>query len=392
MEFPINGFNSNERGIRFRIASPPLMELAKQHFSNYLQELQIDSFVELVEEGTPGENLVGFQVRDEQTERLAPEGDTSQLCRILGLDTVSSPRDLEREIVLAMLLCPIPFEFPSFDELRSSIHIRHNIVEAARKTSLSFATNEAERPAEYWDYDEDRGFILKPGKSIIDAIRSATQPGDSGKRYTFSCRRAGEYVVQLAVAQEIRECNPSLFDSLERQAITRALKGREFEGIFQRQIGSPASPLPVKFFIPGDRTWFRNPEPLSADITGYEGSWTFYLGNGIFADFWRPKLSYNLVTKCLSIFHWRNSTYRDVNGDLQIDESRVEAQVDQSLNDPSETKQILDQMLALQAPLGVYEGGCVEPHREYVRQVCPETSDLHLPDVPQTSPNHKVVS
>lgn len=387
MEFPINGFNSNERGIRFRIASSPMMDLAKQQFSAYLQTLEIDSCVEMVEESVRDTGAVGFQVRDEFVETFAADGDTSLICKALRLDTTANPLDLEREIVLAMLLCPIPFDFPSYSELISSIHIRHNIVDAARRTSLSFATNEAERPAEYWDYDDDRGFILRPGKSIIDAIQRATQPGESGKRYTFSCRRAGEYVVQLAVAQEIRDCNPSLFNYLERQANTRALKGREFEGIFQRQIGSPVSPLPVKFFIPGDRTWFRNPEPLSADITGYEGSWTFYLGNGIFADFWRPKLSYTLVTKCLSIYHWRNSTYRDANGDLQIDESRVEAQVDKSLSDPEETKRILDQMLTLQAPLGVYEGGCVEAHREYVRQVCPETADLFLPDVPETAAN-----
>lgn len=384
MEFPINGFSLNERGIRLRMTSSTSMDLAKAKFSAYLESLEIDALVEIVEENIRDAGSVNFQVRDELVEQFAPDGDTSLIVQALGLDTLKNARDLEREIALAMLLCPIPFEFPSFEELISSIRIRFNIVEAARKTSLSFATDEAERPEEFWEYDDDRGFILKPGKSIIDAIRSATQPGDSGKRYTFSCRRAGEYVVQLAVAQELRHCNPALLNRLEHQAVTRALKGREFEGIFQRQIGSVVSPLPVKFFIPGDRTWFRNPEPLSADITGYEGSWTFYLGSGIFADFWRPKLSYNLVTKCLSIYHWRNSTFRDANGDLQIDESRVEAQVDQAIMDPAETQRILDQMLALQAPLGVYEGGCVEPHREYVRQVCPETADLHLPDVPET--------
>ena len=99
MEFPINGFNSNERGIRFRIASSPLMDLAKEQFSTYLQMLGIDSFVEIIEENVHDAGSVGFQIHDEHVERLAPDGDTAQLCQLLNLDTIANLRDLERETV-----------------------------------------------------------------------------------------------------------------------------------------------------------------------------------------------------------------------------------------------------------------------------------------------------
>ena len=357
-------------------------EVDVQHrFPEWLAKLRIDRYVDTNQVRSHGENRLNFSVKSEVADELAPDGDTSGLCRKLGLVTSTRTEDLESEILLAMLLSPIAFEFPSFDELRSSVHIRRNIVQSARLTGLSFATDEAERPEEYWTYDDDRGFIIKPGASLIDALKAATQPGQTGKRYTFSCRRAGEYVVLLSIAMETAHCNPSLFRDLHRQAETRALKGREFEGIFQRHHGSLQNPVPLKYFVPGDRTWFRNPDPVSAEITGYEGSWTFYLGDGIFADFWRPNQHYSFITKCLSIFHWRNSTFRDANGELQIDEKRVEAQVDEALSDPAATAEILDETLRLQEPLDTIGGGCVEAHREYIRQVCPGTADIHLPDL-----------
>lgn len=374
-----NGIKSSEGGIQIRGADFQSIEIAKSRFLQQLQDLDIDPFVKVIEDQSPSHGFVCFQLKD--ADSWGSERDTATLGQRFKLDSDSQNDDLDREILLAMLLCPIPFQFPDYDELASAVRIRRNIVLAARKTSLSFATTEAERPHEYWTYDEDRGFILRPGKSLIDGLRYATQPALSGKRYTFSCRRAAEYIVLYAVASEVINCHFELFQDLQSQAETRALKGREFEGIFHRQIGSLSNPLPLKFFVPGDRTWFRNPDEISSGITGYEGSWTFYLGNGRFADFWRPGQSYNLLTKCLSIYHWRNSTYQDADGELQIDEQRVEQQVAATLNDVSETTQILNEMLRLQDPLGVYSGGCIEPHREYVRQICRGTADLNLPDI-----------
>lgn len=373
--------NQHEGGIQIHGGQTEAVTTARRELETYLKNLNICQHVNTIHDSDASRGFLGFQLRTSDSVNWAPAGDTAQLCEKLNLQTQANDDDLEREIVVAMLLSPVPFQFPNLQELFSSIRIRKNIVKAARKTSLSFATDVAERPVDYWMYDEDRGFILRPGVSLISALERATQPDQSGIRYQFSCRRAAEYICLLAMAKEAQQSNPELYQDFHRQAELRAVKGSEFERIFLRRIGSPTHPLPVRFFVPGDRTWFRNPDRESSEVTGYEGSWTFYLGNGLFADFWRPERIYNLTTKCLSIYHWRNSTFRDQNGELQIDESRVESQVDATLADPVATDLVLQEMLQLHEPMDVFRGGCVEPHREYARQICSGTSDLVLPDV-----------
>ena len=84
-------------------------------------------------------------------------------------------------VVAQHLQGPVAFEFPSVDELMSAVHIRINIVQAAR-------------PQDCWQYEEDRGFVLWPGASLITALVKATQPEVSGELYSFSCYRACKYV------------------------------------------------------------------------------------------------------------------------------------------------------------------------------------------------------
>lgn len=288
---------------------------------------------------------------------------------------------LEQEILVAMLLCPLRIQFPSYDEFTSAIRIRKNIVDAAQKTAIAFATNAAERPADFWTYDEDRGAILLPGKSLITALQMATQPSESGQLYTFSCRRAVEYIMLLALTEEAKDHNMELYNKFHLQAETRAIKGGEFERVYIRNLGSVDESLPAQYFIPGDRTWFRNPDKTSSEVLGFEGSWTYYLGGDRFADFWRRDNVYTLATKCLTIFHWRNATYNSGKGELQVNEKRVEELVQKSLSDPHETETILDEMLQLQAPMDTFTGGSIESHREFPRHVFRGSADIMLPDV-----------
>ena len=65
------------------------------------------------------------------------------------------------------------FEYPSYPELAASVRIRQNIVEAARRTALSFHTTKIERPEDYWTYTEESGFTILPGKPLIEALRKA---------------------------------------------------------------------------------------------------------------------------------------------------------------------------------------------------------------------------
>src|SRR5438067_7461606 len=159
-----------------------------------------------------------FALSAEAGEALAPDHDTTHLCRDLGLDTAGSMADLEREIVLAMLAAPRPLHFPSAAEFLAAVAIRRNIVVAARRTQLAFGTAHAERPPSHWTYDEERGFTLLPGQPLIEALTLATQPdaGD-GHLYAFSCYRASEYVILLGIARELERVNPPLLAALQRQ-------------------------------------------------------------------------------------------------------------------------------------------------------------------------------
>ncbi|MDD4944087.1 MAG: hypothetical protein PHQ13_11215, partial [Rhodoferax sp.] len=241
----------------------------------------------------------------EQTARWAPGFDTLGLAHTLGLDVWHSAADVRREVVVAMLMGPVAFEFPSLAELVSAISIRCYIVQAARKTNLAFHTSQAERPEDCWRYDEDRGFVIRAGASLIDALTKATQPEVSGTLYSFSCYRASEYVIVLGIAQELAQCNPPLYQQLQTLWQHRPIRSGEFHEVFLREQGSMEAPLPPRYYVPGDRTWFRNPDGVSAEASGFEGSWVMYMGGGEFTNFWKRDQPYTLEQKCLEIYHWR---------------------------------------------------------------------------------------
>lgn len=380
----MNNPDPNLGGINIQGKTTEAVAAAKQNFQLQLKELGLEPWVTTVLEMHANGYSLHFQLRRELACEWAPDSDTTQLCQRLNLDTEGNAADLEREILLAMLVCPVTFDFPGYDELASAVRIRKNIVEAARKTVLAFDTDEAERPGDYWTYSEEGGFTILPGKSLIAALQMATQPAVSSRLYSFSCYRASEYVILLAIAQELRLRNPSLFRQLHEQWEVRAIKSGEFHDAFLHEYGSMAAPLPPKYYVPGDRLWFRNPDEHSSDVTGYEGSWVLYLGGGLFSNFWKPNQPYTLTAKCLELFHWRNATYRDKTGNLRIDEKIVEQCVRASMNNPTEMEEILQKMLRFREPKGIYaNGGCIDTSREYPRWVCPGTSDIVLDDFDQ---------
>lgn len=307
--------------------------------------------------------------------------DTLGLHRALALEFDSDAQAMRRQIVVAMLAGPVPFDFPNFSELKAAVEIRERIVADARVTALAFKTASAERPEDCWVYDESTGFTLRPDRSLEMALRLATQPDVSGRLYDFSCYRASEYVILLALAETLPRYNPALAMQLQEQWERKAIMSGQFHDVFMREYGTQEVPLPQRYYVPGDRLWFRNPDEASADATGYEGSWVFYLGDGLFSDFWRQGRTYTLESKCLEIYHWRHGTYTDAAGELQIDEAIVEAHIAESLKDAGEVRRIQAQMQRYREGRGIYTdaGGCIDTTREYPRWVCPGTADMVLP-------------
>lgn len=333
-----------------------------------------------VEEATVDGSPV-FRLRADVRCDWLPDHDTLGIAGRLGLDIAGNATDKEREIVIALLGGPVCFDFPSLATFESMLRVRRNIAAAAARTALSFDTTRAERPLAYWIYVEDCGFVLRPGKSLVEALRLTTQPDASGNLYSFSCYRATEYVILLAMAQELTTCNPALLERLEQQWRHCPIMSGRFHDTFLHEYGSMEAPLPARYYVPGDRVWFRNPDERSADVTGFEGSWVFYHGGGQFTNFWKRDCPYTLDTKCIEIYHWRDGCRFDADGKAWMDEDIVAERVQETLADPHRRQAIMERMLRYRDPRGVYaEGGCIDTTREYPRRVCPGSPELELPN------------
>jgi hypothetical protein len=288
---------------------------------------------------------------------------------------------LEREIWVALLGSPHRFQFASLTSLTSHIRVRRNMALDARKTALAFKTDAAERPQAFWqDGGDEAGFILQPGRCLVDALTAATQPDVTGKLYDFSCYRATEYVILLGVAQELKAEHPELLAELQNLNEVHAVRSGQFHEVYLIEYGSMETPLPARFYVPGDRLWFRNPDERSSDVTGYEGSWVLYMGGGLFSNFWKRDAPYTLESKAIEIFHWKDGVYTDAQGGLQMNETVVDALVAQTQADPLAQAQVLERMLRMRDPKGVYaDGGCLDTTREYPKSVSREHCELVLP-------------
>ena len=368
---------ASRQGIRIAAPDPAGLRTQCRAAHDYLASLGLEAYLVARPDGP---QAMHFEASPTLL-ALAPDRDTTGLHAALGLDTEAGGDDLAREIILAMLLGPVAFPFPDAAELRSAVRIRQHIVRAARRTALAFDTEHAERPAGYWRYDEAHGFTIEPGVSLIEALQLATQPQASGKLYSFSCYRATEYVTLLGIAQELRDAHPALYARLQRQWETRAIMSGQFHEVFLREYGSLEQPLPPRYYVPGDRLWFRNPDAHSSNVEGYEGSWLFYLGGGLFNNFWKRDQPYTLTAKCVEIYHWRDGARHDARGRLILDEAIVEERVARTLQDPAAVQAVLARMLRRRDPQGVYaDGGCIDATRECARWVLPGTAQIELPD------------
>lgn len=287
---------------------------------------------------------------------------------------------LEREIWVALLGSPHRFVFHDLEALKSHVRVRRNMALAARLTALAFKTEAAERPEADWHYEEEPGFILHRGRPLIHALIAATQPEATGKLYDFSCYRATEYVILLGIAQELQTHHPALLAELQQLNERHAVRSGQFHEVFLIEYGSMEAPLPARFYVPGDRLWFRNPDERSSDVTGYEGSWVMYMGGGLFSNFWKREAPFTLESKAIEIYHWKDGVFTDAQGGLQMDESVVERLVAQTQADPEARARVLERMLRMRDAKGIYaEGGCIDTTREYPKNVSREHCDLVLP-------------
>ncbi len=320
-----------------------------------------------------------LRLRPALAERLAPGHDTLALgerSRELGRPAPT----LADETLLAMLASPVALPFPDGQELAAAIRLRTATAQAAGRTRLHFATQGIERPWEHWRYEDARGFTLRPGRPLAAALIAATEPPDGHAGYAFSCYRAGEYVLLRALARELETSNPALLADLTRRWERQSIQSGLFHDVFLREVGHLDAPLPMRWYVPGDRVWFRNPDPASADVDGYEGSWVIYMGRGRFANFWIPEAPFTLEAKCLEVYHWRHAVASNAAGEAIIDEAVVAQRVAETEADPVARARVLDRMMRYRDPRGVVaDGGCIDSTREGLRWILPASSDIRIP-------------
>ena len=374
-----------EGGIEFALTPADQADRLAAQLSADLREWGLQSAIQTLhqplEDGTVA--LVARLQREFQQNHM-PGFNSLNLCTSLGpVDQANHANEawaLEREIWVALLGSPHRFAFRDLEALKSHVRVRRNMALAARLTALAFKTEAAERPEADWHYEEDPGFILKPGRPLIQALISATQPEATGKLYDFSCYRATEYVILLGIAQELQAHHPALLAELQQLNERHAVRSGQFHEVFLVEYGSMEAPLPARFYVPGDRLWFRNPDERSADVTGYEGSWVMYMGGGLFSNFWKRDAPFTLESKAIEIFHWKDGVYTDAQGELQMNETVVERLVAQTQADPEARARVLERMMRMRDPKGVYaEGGCIDTTREYPKNVSREHCELVLP-------------
>lgn len=340
----------------------------------WCDKIGASAYFEIVQEHQDEVQYIRIYAND-LLDSLCHHADTSGIVASLKLFSECSERDFILEALLSMAVSPVIFYFSSLNELEANLRMRFNVAALARRTELNFDTSGISRPEAYWSHVEGNGFILKEGASLIDGIERALCPDISGEHFSFSCQRATEYLMLHSLAIELSVTNPTRLEAIELQWRKKALVADDFLNTFLLEIGSSATPFPMRCYVPGDRVWFKNPHDFSSNVKGYEGSWVIYMGGGQFTNLWDKSNPYTLETKCIEIYHWRHSVREDKLGGLEINEDLVKELVGQTLSSDVQVQNCIDVMMRYRDPQGVYEdGGCIDITRDTFRQVCPESA------------------
>lgn len=296
---------------------------------------------------------------------LCPNFDTAPIQTCLHGRQLDHKYPILAEIILAMALSPQAVPFKTARDFKSALRMRRNAVDVASRTELSFDTSSITRPQAYWVYTKENGFLLRQGVSLAEGLERALCPDVSGYTYAFSCQRASEYLMLYAVVCELRKVSQIALHAVEEQWRKRALTGDDFLFRFLEERGTRETPMPMRYYIPGDRIWFKNPDDHSSDIIGFEGSWVIYLGGGKFCNLWDRHRPYSLEEKCLEIYFWSQSVEVNAAGIAWMNEAVVKERVEEALSNPTIKNPILKKMMVYRDPTGVYaDGGCIDLSRD----------------------------
>lgn len=359
-------------GIEFRNNDKKKMEESHKKMIKKLNKYQDVVILYKIDSEKP---FIRYKMNEKFLKKYAPQFDTLRLNQKLGLDPV---KDLEQEIIYSMLLSSEPFMYPTYEEFESALNIRINIVKNSEKSFLNFDCSEIDRPKEYWVFNEEKGgWLLKKDKSLLEALRKTITPPNDSKGYAFSCYRATEYVLLLSLVEELDKVNNNLYEKIENCFMNRVIKSKEFHETFLRDHGYDHKPLPILYFVPGDRVYFKNPDSKSSDVLGYEGSWMIYLGNNKFKNFWQTDNNFSLEDKLVEAYTYSLCTYEDENGKLQIDDPLTYVKLEEIKKNKKRYNKLVSRYMRYRDLGKEYKnGGGIDRYSEIFKYVHPETSDI----------------
>ena len=229
-----------------------------------------------------------------------------------------------KEILLALLQHGRLTEFKgplcSVDALTDQIALRQNIVAWAENLRWRWPDG---GPAAWNNTYWDRG-TPKPGVSLQTAILDVFA---NQALYAIGCYTATKLVFVHGVLDYYERVREDA--NLARRIEARLLSDRDplvdvepsrawrFEPDYDaRELSRPGKILSLvesvapKNFIPGDWAYFLNPDPVSREKTGFEGSNAIYLGGGRFDDYYgENNHSFTYTEKLDEVFQWRNGVY-----------------------------------------------------------------------------------
>jgi hypothetical protein len=229
-----------------------------------------------------------------------------------------------KEILLALLqhgrLTEMTGANCGVDALAEHVALRQNIVAWAERLRWGWPNGgPAEWNGTYWDRGTPRA-----GVSVREAVDDAFA---NQKAYAIGCYTATKLVMVKGVLDYFERVRG--LPGMSRWLQARLLSDHEplydveppaawsFEPDYDPHDGArPGKLLSMvhgvapKNFVPGDWAYLLNPDPVSSQKTGYEGSNAIYLGGGRFDDYYgENNHAFTYAEKLDEVFQWRNGVF-----------------------------------------------------------------------------------
>lgn len=249
-----------------------------------------------------------YQIEDEVVELPAANGKS--------LATTVS----KKEIVLALMQSGRRTTFSgkscNFEAFQDHVHVRQMIVAWAEHLHWKFPDG---GPAQ-WNETYWKNGTLKPGKPLLEAMTDFFIHQDT---CAIGCYTATKIVIIQGILDYYQRIKQ---DTETANAIKKSLQsdgevlvGIEPDTMWGLSSNNPTSDfnpqgklLNVKMrvaplnFIPGDWVYFKNTDSASANISGYEGSNSIYMGRARFDDFYDDNDHHFLYNEKLrEVYNWR---------------------------------------------------------------------------------------